>query len=141
MMLLAFLKERYQQTKRRGGRVWTYVQDHRGTHAISEYMRMLFEKDSPAYNWMKENRRPLYPVIRATSVQLCDLKPETGKLIPVGNFSFREMYDWYGLYPEEGYLRLHNRSELEALEASITEKIAQLPHIRCGTGFSLRRFG
>lgn len=141
MMILAYMKEKLEQIKRRGGREWTYVQEHPGTRAISAYMQMLFRKENPAYVWLKENHRQLYPVIRATSVQLCTLNTETGKFVPVGNFFFREMYEWYGLDPEEGYLRLHNCAELEALEASITESVAKLPHIRCGAGFSLRRFG
>ena len=138
MMICAYMKEKQEQFQRRGGREWTYVQDHPGTRAISAYMKMLFRKENAAYAWLKENRRPLYPVIRPTSVQLCTLNTESGKMVPVANFFFREMYEWYGLDPEEGYLRLHNTAELEALEASICDHIATLPHIRCGAGFSLR---
>ncbi len=85
-----------------------YVQNNEGTKAICAFMVNLFEKGNEGYVWVKKNKVGLYPIINGKSVSLCYMQPSDGqsfsgikpKDIEVVNYSFEEMYNWYGL---EGY--------------------------------------
>mgnify|MGYP007123076210 CR=1 FL=1 len=125
-----------------------YVQNSKGTEAICAFMADLFEKGNAGYSWVKENRVGLYPIVNQDSVSLCYMQPGDGqsfsgvkpKDIEVANYSFLEMYSWYGLDEDCGYKKLHSRTELNALESMINSEIDKLPHIKYNNGFLVKMF-
>lgn len=125
-----------------------FVRNNEGTKAICAFMKDLFEKGNSGYNWVKENRVGLYPVINEDSVSLCymqmgdrqsfsGMKPKDAEVV---RYSFREMYDWYGLDENCGYKLLYSRTQLNALDTMITLEIQKLPHIKFNNGFLVKMF-
>ncbi len=125
-----------------------YVKNNRGSKVISEYIAYLFEKGNVGYNWLKENRIPVYPVINKDSVSLCYMQPGDGKSfsgtipkdVSVGTYTFEEIYKAYGLQPGEGYARLSTRTQLNALESMINTEISKHSHLKFNGGYLVRAF-
>lgn len=126
----------------------SFVRNNEGSKAICEYMVDLFQKGSPGYDWVKKNRVGLYPVINSCSVSLCYMQDGDGKSfsgmkprdIEVGQYSFQEMYSWYGLAEGIGYASLTSRTQLNELESMINSEIQKLPHIKYNNGFLVKMF-
>ena len=125
-----------------------YVQSNRGTEAICAFIANLFAKGNTGYCWVKENRVGLYPIVKQNSVSLCYMQSGDGqsfsgmkpKDIEVANYSFLEMYRWYGLDEDSGYHDLYSRTELNALESMINSEVEKLPHIKYNNGFLVKMF-
>ena len=62
------------------------------------------------------------------------------KDIEVANYSFLEMYRWYGLDEGNGYQDLYSRTELNTLESMINSEVEKLPHIKYNNGFLVKMF-
>ena len=126
----------------------SYVRNNKGTKAICAFMVDLFEKGNMGYNWVKKNKIGLFPVINKESVSLCYMQLGDGqsfsgmkpKDIEVVRYSFREMYDWYGLDKNCGYDTLNSRTQLNVLENMINSEIEKLPHIKFNNGFLVKMF-
>lgn len=114
-------------------------------------MKTLFDKGNSGYNWLKENRGcPLYPVVEDNQVLLCyqyseknpqsfrDMKAQD---VEVAKYSFRQMYQWYGLAEGEGYSFLDSKNKKYTLAGCIRSKVGELPHIRDISGFTVKLFG
>lgn len=79
----------------------------------------------------KKNHVGLYPVINSSSVSLCYMQPGDGKSfsgvkprdIEVVQYSFQEMYDWYGLKAGVGYSSLNSRTQFNVLEDMINTEV------------------
>lgn len=146
--LLETAGEKITKDKEQREREEAFVRNNEGSKAICEFMVSLFEKGSPGYDWVKENRRGLYPVMYPDAVSLCYMQPGDGqsfsgmktKDIEVKRYTFEEMYRWYGLEPHLGYGRLNSRTQLNALEAMISNEVQNLPHIKYNIGFMVKMF-
>lgn len=140
--------EKITKDKEQREREEAFVKNNIGSKAICEFLVNKFEKENSAYNWVKENKIGLYPVINEDSVSLCYMQPGDGqsfsgmkpKDVEVVNYSFREMFDWYGLKENEGYAVLSTRTQLNALETMIHNEVGNLPHIKFNNGFMVRMF-
>lgn len=136
-------KEEIEQEK-------SFVRNNEGSEAICAYIRDLFEKGNVGYNWVKENKMGLYPVIYNNSVALCYM--QTGGLnatsfseakakdVEVANYTFQEMYDWYGLSSGIGYTELSSQIQKNTLEHMIDTAVQELPHIKYNIGYVVKMF-
>ena len=124
------------------------VYHNEGSKAICEYIVNLFQKGNPGYDWVKKNRIGLYPVINPRSVSLCYMQAGDGKSlsgvkpkdVEVAQYSFQEMYSWYGLDEGVGYACLTSRTQFNALEDMIASEVLKLPHIKYNNGFLVKMF-
>lgn len=140
--------ENISKSKEQRAQEEAFVMNNAGTQAICSFIANLFEKGNAGYNWVKQNRVGLYPVINEDSVSLCYMQPGDGqsfsgikpKDIEVAKYSFLEMYDWYGLDVGCGYSRLNSRTQLNVLERMINLEVEELPHIKYNNGFLVRMF-
>lgn len=150
MGLFDTIKNAYQDKKAAEQAERDFVINHEGTKAICAYMKMVFEKGNPGYNWLKQNHGyPLYPKVENNQVLLCyqhveknpqsfkDAKP---KDVEVGRYSFQEMYAWYGLNDGEGYSFLDTKLKCRTLEGRITSAVEEHPHIKYNGGFLVKLF-
>ena len=125
-----------------------FVENHKGSEAICEYIVNMFDKGNSAYYWLKENKTPLYPIVQESRVQLCYMQAGDGKSfsgikpkdIPVATIYFNEMYEWYGLKNGEGYRILDNKVQMKTLEYMISREVQKLPHIKYNAGFLVKMF-
>jgi len=125
-----------------------YVLNNVGSKAISEFIAFQFEKGNPFYIWLKKNKVGLYPVINDDSVSMCYMQYGDGQsfsgMIPkdreVGNYTFREMYTWYGLNSGEGYDKLWSRTQKNTLESMINGEVMKLSHIKFNNGYLVKAF-
>ena len=151
MGLFDTIKNAYQDKKAAEQAERDFVYNDKGTEAICAYMKTLFDKGNSGYNWLKENRGcPLYPVVEDNQVLLCyqysvknpqsfkDMKPQD---VEVARYSFRQMYQWYGLAEGEGYNFLDTKIKKHALAGCIRSKVGELPHIKDTSGFTVKLFG
>lgn len=140
--------EKITKDKEQRKREEDFVKSNKGSEAISVFIANLFEKGNSGYDWVKENKIGLYPVINNDSVSLCYMQPGDGqsfsgmkpKDVEVRKYSFTEMYDWYGLKENEGYARLNSRTQLNALENMINNEVSKLPHLKFNNGYLVRMF-
>lgn len=140
--------ENISKSKEERRREEALVRNNEGTEAICAFMADLFEKGNIGYNWVKKNRVGLFPVINKESVSICYMKLGDGqsfsgmkpKDIEVARYSFREMYDWYGLDENCGYDILSSRTQFNVLENMINSEIEKLPHIKFNNGFLVKMF-
>lgn len=96
-----------------------FVRNNEGSKAICAFISDLFDKGNACYEWLKKNHVGLYPVINQDSVSLCYMKAGDGqslsgvkpKDIEVANYSFKEMYNWYGLDVNCAYNELSSRTQ------------------------------
>jgi len=140
--------EKIAQAKEQKAQEEAFVQNNPGSKAICAYMVSLFEKGNPGYQWVKENRMGLYPVIYEDAVALCYMQPGDGKSLSgikptdeeVVRYSFQQMYQWYGLAAGQGYSRLGTKIMRKKLEAMISGAVQQLPHIKYNIGFVVKMF-
>lgn len=148
MSLFGKLQEKYQENKAQKQQEEEYVKNNRGTEAICAYMKAMFEKDNPAYQWLKSEKTPLYPVVGEDCVSLCYMQAGNGQSIrdikpsdiAVFTCSFQQMYDWYGLGNGEGYSVLNTKVEKKALEQFITWEVEKLQHLKYNGGFLVKLF-
>lgn len=146
--LLETAGEKIAKEKEQRAQEQAFVRNHEGSKAICEYMVNLFQKGQPGYEWVKKNRIGLYPVINSTSVSLCYMQAGDGKSfsgikskdIEVAQYSFQEMYHWYGLNEGVGYARLTSRTQFKELENMINSAVQKLPHIKYNIGFLVKMF-
>lgn len=146
--LLETAGEKLTKDKEERAQEQAFVRNNEGSKAICEYMVNLFQKGNPGYDWVKKNREPLYPVINSRSVSLCYMQPGDGKSfsgmktkdIEVAQYSFEEMYNWYGLAEGVGYASLTSRTQLNELQWMIESEVQRLPHIKYNAGFLVRMF-
>jgi hypothetical protein len=125
-----------------------FVQNNEGSKAICAYIAELFEKGNSGYDWVKENRVGLFPVINSDSVSLCYMQGGDGKSfktampkdVEVARYNFEEMYNWYGLEASRGYRMLDSRIQLNELESMINSKVQELPHIKYNNGYLVKMF-
>ncbi|MBD5479738.1 MAG: hypothetical protein HDR14_10700 [Lachnospiraceae bacterium] len=140
--------ENISKSKEERKREESFVRDNKGTEAICAFMTNLFEKGNAGYNWVKKNKVGLFPVINKESVSLCYMQLGDGqsfsgmkpKDIEVARYSFREMYDWYGLDENCGYDILNSRTQLNVLEDMIKSDVEKLSHIKFCNGFLVKMF-
>ena len=140
--------EKLAKDKEQRAREEAYVRNNPGSKAFCAFFVDLFQKGNAGYNWVKENRTGLYPVINNTSVSLCYTQYGDGKSLSgvapkdkeVACYSFEEMYRWYGLSAGVGFSALNTRTEKNALESMISGQVQQLPHIRFNNGFMVKMF-
>ena len=144
-----------QKNKRLKAMEENFVRTNRGSEAICAYIKQLFDKDGPGYDWLKKNKlspmmsTPLYPIVGEDYVSLCYTKYGNGrsfsnsipKDVEVKRFSFQEMYEWYGLTSVVGYSSLNSKFKRKILESMITDKVQELPHIKYNGGFVVKMFG
>lgn len=120
-----------------------FIRNHVGSKAICAYIANLFEKGNTGYNWLKENRKPLNPVVHKDFVALCYVQGYQDRLpkeIEVGRFTFEEMYQWYGLKPGQGYSYLRTRIMFDTLEWMINAEVQKLPHMKFSGGYLVKMF-
>lgn len=125
-----------------------FVKGSEGSKAICAFMADLFEKGHPGYDWVKQNKVGLYPVIHEDSVSLCYMQVGDGQSLSgvkpkdaeVARYSFVEMYEWYGLDPSKGYIQLTSRTQKNALEDMINSAVQALPHIKYNNGYLVKMF-
>ena len=125
-----------------------FVKNNEGSKAICAYIASLFEKGHRGYEWVKENRMGLYPIIYKDSVSLCYMQAGEGKSfqtmspkdVEVTRYSFQDMYDWYGLDAGCGYSTLNSQTQLNELERMINAKVGELPHIKYNNGYLVKLF-
>lgn len=148
------IKEQYQQSKEQIELERHFICINPGTEVICAYIKNVFNKDEPGYNWLKENKllsilsTPLYPVVGESYVSLCYMQPGDGrswesskpKDIEVARYTFQEMYKWYGLENGVGYKRLDSKTKRKILESLIISKVEELPHIKYNAGFVVKMF-
>lgn len=144
------IKNAYQDKKAAEEAERDFVRSHKGTEAICAFMKMIFDKGNPGYNWLKENRGcPLYPKVDNNQVLLCyqdtqsnpqSFKDAMPKDVEVGRYSFQEMYNWYGLGAGEGYSFLDTKLKKSTLESRISNAVQELPHIKYSSGFVVKMF-
>ena len=146
--LLETAGEKITKDKDQREREEAFVRNNEGSKAICEFMVSLFEKGNSGYNWVKENRRGLYPVMYPDAVALCYMQPGDGqsfsgmktKDMEVKRYTFEEIYRWYGLEQHRGFGRLNSRTQLNALETMINNEVQKLPHIKYNIGFVVKMF-
>lgn len=144
------IQNSYQAKKAADEAERDFVRNHKGTQAICAYMKTLFEKGNPGYNWLKANPSfPLYPKIEGGQVLLCysytQKNPQSFKeAMPrdeeVTRYNFQEMYRWYGLADGEGYNLLDTKLKEKELVLRISSAVQELPHIRYNGGFVVKMF-
>ena len=140
--------ENISKSKEQRAQEEAFVLDNEGTKAICAFFSYLFDKGNEGYNWVKKNRVGLFPVINSDSVSLCYMQAGDGqsfsgmkpKDVEVVQYSFKEMYDWYGLEPGAGYSSLSSRTQFNVLENMISSEVQQLPHIKYNNGFIVKMF-
>lgn len=134
--------EKLSKTKEQREQEEAFVRNNEGSKAICAYIADFFEKGNPGYAWLKENKFPLYPVINKDSVSLCYMHTGDGmpKDAEVGNYSFQEMYSWYGLAEGIGYSSLTSRTQMNVLEQMINSEVEKLPHIKFNGGYLVKMF-
>ena len=146
--LLETAGEKLTKDKDQRAQEEAFVKNNEGTKAICAFMKDLFEKGNPGYNWVKQNKVGLYPVINNDSVSLCYMQPGDGKSlsgvkpkdIEVGRYSFLEMYEWYGANRVHGYAQLSTRTQKNMLEQMIDSAVLDLPHMKFNNGFLVKMF-
>lgn len=146
--LLETAGEKLTKDKEQLAQEKAFVRNNDGSKAICEYMVNLFQKGNPGYVWVKKNRVGLYPVINSSSVSLCYMQAGDGKSfsgmkpkdIEVAQYSFQEMYSWYGLAEGVGYASLTSRTQFNELENMINLEVQKLPHIKYNNGFLVKMF-
>lgn len=125
-----------------------FVRNNEGSQAICAFIRNLFEKGNMGYEWVKKNRTGLFPVTHQDSVALCYFEYGDGKSwegmktkeIAAAEFSFQEMYEWYGLDSDRAYSMLGTRTMLDTLDQMIRVEVEKLPHIKNSNGFMVKMF-
>ena len=140
--------EKLTKDKEQREREKAYVRNNEGSKAICAYMAHLFQKGNAGYDWVKENRVGLFPVIHDSYVSLCYMQPGDGqslagirpKDIEVAKYTFQEMYRWYGLGEGVGYAGLSTRTEMDELESMINSEVQKLPHIKYNNGYLVKMF-
>lgn len=150
MGLFDTIKSAYQDKKDANQAERDFVYSHKGTEAICAYIKTLFDKGNPGYNWLKENRGfPLYPKVENNQVLLCyqhipknpqSFKDSMPKDVEIARYSFQQMYSWYGLSDGEGYSLLDTKIKRRALESRINNAVEELPHIKYSGGFLVKMF-
>lgn len=150
MGLFDTIKNAYQDKKAAEQAERDFVRNHKGTEAICAFMKMIFDKGNPGYNWLKENRGwPLYPKVENNQVLLCyqhseknpqSFKDAMPKDVEVGRYSFQEMYNWYGLEDGEGYSFLDTKLKCRTLESQLTSAVEEHSHIKFNGGFIVKMF-
>ena len=150
MSIFDTIKTNYQAKKAQDEAERNYIRSNPGTKAISAYMQMLFDKGGPAYNWVKSNRTPLYPIIKSDCVVLCYMQTNPNaqsfrdampKDAEICRYSFQEIYRWYGLRNGEGFSGISNKVQANTLESCINNKVQELPHITYNGGYRVKLFG
>lgn len=137
-----------QNAKEQKAQDEAFVRENEGTRAICEYFVQLFEKGYNGYDWLKQNRKPVYPVVNGNSVSLCYYQPGNGqslsevkgKDVVIWNYTFQELYQWYGLSGQSGYSQLTTRTQRRTLEGMIAAEVSNLPHIKYNGGFLVKMF-
>lgn len=136
-------KDRQQKEKER-----EYVRNSEASKAICEFIVDLFQKGNPAYKWIKENNKiGLSPQVNFNTVSLTYMQPGDGKSfsgikpkdIEVSQYSFQEIFEWYGL-ETCGYKQLDTKTERKELEYMIGSAIEQLPHMKLTCGYTVKMF-
>lgn len=151
------IQDQYKQNKVLKEQEEDFVRTNQGSEAICAFIVALFNKDEPAYKWIKDNKKtlvmqtPLYPVVGEDFVSLCYMQYGDGRSwessknrdIEIGRYSFQEMYVWYGLAAGAGYSRLDSTTKKNKLRSMINNKIRELPHIKESSagGFVIKTFG
>lgn len=146
--LLETVGENISKSKEQRAQEEAFVRDNEGTKAICAFFSNLFDKGNEGYDWVKKNRVGLYPVINSNSVSLCYMQTGDGqslsgikpKDIEVVQYSFQEMYSWYGLEAGVGYNSLNSRTQFNVLERMISSEVQKLPHIKFNNGFLVKMF-
>ena len=146
--LLETVGENISKSKEQREQEEAIVRNNEGTKAICAFFSNLFDKGNEGYYWVKKNHVGLYPVINSSSVSLCYMQPGDGKSfsgvkprdIEVVQYSFQEMYDWYGLKAGVGYSSLNSRTQFNVLEDMINTEVQKLPHIKYNVGFLVKLF-
>lgn len=146
--LLETAGEKITKDKEQREQEQAFVRNNAGSRAICEFMVDLFRKGNPGYDWVKENRAGLYPVINSHSVSLCYMQAGDGqsfsgmkpKDVEVVQYLFQDMYRWYGLDEGAGYASLTSRTQLNELEKMINNAISELPHIKYNNGYLVKMF-
>lgn len=146
--LLETAGEKIAKDKEQREREEAFVRGNKGSEAICAYIVDLFEKGNAGYDWVKQNRKGLFPIVNKDSVSLCYSQPGHGeslsdikaKEIEVVRYSFQEMYSWYGLADNCGYSSLTSRTQFNVLEDMINAEVQRLPHIKYASGFMVKRF-
>ena len=144
------LGENIAKSKEDRKREEDFIKGNPGSQAIAAYLARLFEKGNGAYNWIKQNKEGLYPVINDDSVSLCytqsgsvhaqSWKEAKAQEITVGKYSFQEMYKWAGLADGAGYSRLTSRTQKNALESMIHQAISAHPYLKFNGGYRVKMF-
>ena len=128
--LLETAGEKLTKDKEERAQEQAFVRNNEGSKAICEYMVNLFQKGN------------------SRSVSLCYMQPGDGKSfsgmktkdIEVAQYSFEEMYNWYGLAESVGYASLTSRTQLNELQWMIESEVQKLPHIKYNAGFLVKMF-
>lgn len=125
-----------------------FVRNNEGSKAISEYMTDLFQKENSAYCWIKENNEGLFPKVFEDYVALCYLQLGDGqsisgmkpKDIVIHEYTFEEIYAWYGLEENVGFHKLTSKLQMKELEGIINSQIGKLAHLKFNGAYLVKMF-